>query len=91
MWAPSATTTLPSTRGENGRKRSVNTKIIFVFIFFLGNEIENGNSGNDIENGNSGNENNIGNSETKVRYENYISYDRNLKIRPVKTVTCTLS
>jgi hypothetical protein len=62
-----------SIRGENGRKRSVNTKIIFVFIFFLGNEIENGNSGN---------ENDIGNSETaetKVRYENYTGYDRNLK------------
>jgi hypothetical protein len=61
------------TRGENGRKRSVNIKTIFVFIFFLGNEIENGNSGN---------ENDIGNSETsetKVRYENYIGYDRNLK------------
>jgi hypothetical protein len=60
-------------RGENGRKRSVNIKTIFVFIFFLGN---------DIENGNSGNENDIGNSETsetKVRYENYTSYDRNLK------------
>jgi hypothetical protein len=51
-------------RGENGRKRSINTKIIFVFIFFLGNEIKNGNSRN---------ENVIGNSETsetKVRYEN---------------------
>jgi hypothetical protein len=61
------------TRGENGRKRSVNIKTIFVFIFFLGNEIENGNSGN---------ENDIGNSETsetEVRYENYIGYDRNLK------------
>jgi hypothetical protein len=72
-------------RGENGRKRSVNTKTIFVFIFFLGNEIENGNSGN---------ENDIGNSETsetKVRYENYTGYDRNLKIRSVKTVTCTLN
>jgi hypothetical protein len=72
-------------RGQNGRKRSVNTKIIFVFIFFLGNEIENGNFGN---------ENDIGNSETsetKVRYENYTDYDRNLKIRSVKTVTCTLN
>jgi hypothetical protein len=72
-------------RGENGRKRSVNTKNIFVFIFFFGNEIENGNSGN---------ENDISNSktsETKVRYENYTSYDRNLKIRSVKTVTCTLN
>jgi hypothetical protein len=51
----------------------VNTKTIFVFIFFLGNEIENGNSGN---------ENDIGNSEIsemKVRYKNYIGYDRNLK------------
>jgi hypothetical protein len=64
---------LVSNRGENGRKRSVNTKIIFVFIFFLGNETRNGNSGN---------ENDIGNSETletKVRYENYTGYDRNLK------------
>jgi hypothetical protein len=60
-------------RGENGRKRSVNTKTIFIFIFFLGNEIENGNSGN---------ENDISNletSETEVRYENYTGYDRNLK------------
>jgi hypothetical protein len=60
-------------RGENGWKRSVNTKTIFVFIFFLGNEIENGNSEN---------ENDIGNSktsETKVQYENYTGYDRNLK------------
>jgi hypothetical protein len=59
------------TRDENGRKRSVNTKTIF--IFFLGNEIENGNSEN---------ENDIGNLETskmKVRYENYVGYDRNLK------------
>jgi hypothetical protein len=62
-----------SVRGENGRKQSVNTKTIFVFIFFLGNEIKNGNSGN---------KNNIGNLETsemKVRYENYIGYDGNLK------------
>jgi hypothetical protein len=39
------------------------TKTIFVFVFFLINEIENGNSGN---------ENDIGNSktsETKVQYE----------------------
>jgi hypothetical protein len=70
---------------KNGRKGSVNTKTIFIFIFFLGSEIENGNSGN---------ENDIGNSETsetKVRYENYTGYDRNLKIRSVKTVTCTLN
>jgi hypothetical protein len=56
-----------------GVKMASNTKIIFVFIFFLGNEIKNGNSGN---------ENNIGNSETsetKVRYENYTGYDQNLK------------
>jgi hypothetical protein len=33
-------------RDENGRKRSVNTKTITVFIFFIGNKIENGNSGN---------------------------------------------
>jgi hypothetical protein len=39
-------------RGENGRKQSVNTKIIFVFIFFLGNEIENDNSGNENDIGN---------------------------------------
>jgi hypothetical protein len=72
-------------RGENGRKRSVNTKTIFVFIFLLGNKIENGNSEN---------KNDIGNSETsetKVRYKNYTGYDRNLKIRSVKTVTCTLN
>jgi hypothetical protein len=61
------------TRGENDRKQSVNTKTIFVFIFFLGNEIENVNSGN---------KNDIGNSETsetKVWYENYTGYDQNLK------------
>jgi hypothetical protein len=45
----------PDSRDENGRKRSVNTKTITVFIFFIGNEIENGNSGN---------ENDIGISET---------------------------
>jgi hypothetical protein len=59
-------------KDENGRKRSVNTKIIFVFIFFLGNEIENDNSEN---------ENDIDNSETsktKVRYVNYTGYDRTL-------------
>jgi hypothetical protein len=33
-------------RDENGRKRSVNIKTVTVFIFFIGNEIENGNSGN---------------------------------------------
>ena len=40
----------PSCRDENGRKRSVNTKIITVFIFFIENKIENGNfrNGNDI-------------------------------------------
>jgi hypothetical protein len=32
-----------TTNDENGRKRSVNTKIITVFIFFIGNKIENGN------------------------------------------------
>jgi hypothetical protein len=57
-------------RGENGRNRSVNTKTISVFIFFLRNEIENGNSRN---------ENDFGKSETKVRHENYTGYDRNLK------------
>ena len=62
-----------SVRGENGRKQSVNTKTIFVFIFFLGNKIENVNSGN---------KNDIGNSETsetKVRYKNYTDNDQNLK------------
>jgi hypothetical protein len=60
-------------RDENGRKRSVNTKTITIFIFFFGNEIENGNS----ENGND-----IGiseTSETKVRYGKYTGNDRNLK------------
>jgi hypothetical protein len=33
-------------RDENDRKRSVNTKTITIFIFFIGNKIENGNSGN---------------------------------------------
>jgi hypothetical protein len=58
-------------RGENGQKRSVNTKTMLVFIFVLENEIENGNYGN---------KNDIGNSkisETKVQYENYTVYDRN--------------
>jgi hypothetical protein len=61
-------------KGENGQKRSVNTKTIFVFIFFF---LE-----NEIENGNPRNENDIDNSETsetKVRYENYTGYDQNLK------------
>jgi hypothetical protein len=51
-------------RDENGRKRSVNTKTIIVFIFFIGNEIENGNSrnGNDIGISET--------SETKVGTEN---------------------
>jgi hypothetical protein len=60
-------------RDENGRKRSVNTKTIIVFIFFIGNKIENGNSGNG---------NDIGISETsemKVRCGKYTSNDRNLK------------
>jgi hypothetical protein len=50
-------------RDENGRKRSENTKTVTVFIFFIGNEIENGNSenGNDIGISES--------SETEVRYK----------------------
>jgi hypothetical protein len=60
-------------RDENGRKRSVNTKTITVFIFFIGNKIENGNSRNG---------NDIGISETsemKVRCGKYIGNGRNLK------------
>jgi hypothetical protein len=59
-------------RGENGRKLSENTKTVIVFIFFIGNEIGNGNFGNG---------NDIGISETsesKVRYEKYIGTGRNL-------------
>jgi hypothetical protein len=52
-------------KDENGRKRSVNTKIITVFIFFIGNKIENGNSGN-------GNDIGISKtSETKVQCGKY--------------------
>jgi hypothetical protein len=60
-------------RDENGRKRSVNTKTITVFIFFIGNKIENGNSrnGNDIGISET--------SETKVRCEKYTGNGRNLK------------
>jgi hypothetical protein len=57
---------------KNRRKLSVNIKTIFVSYFFW----------NKIENGNSRNKNDISNSETsetKVRYENYIGHDRNLK------------
>jgi hypothetical protein len=43
---------------ENGRKRSVNTKTITVFIFFIGNKIENDYSGNG---------NDIGISKTKSK------------------------
>jgi hypothetical protein len=60
-------------RGENGRKRSENTKTITVSIFFIGNEIGNGNFGN---------ENDIGISEiseSKARYGKYIGTGRNLK------------
>jgi hypothetical protein len=61
------------TRDENGRKRSVNTKTITVFIFFIGNKIENGNSGN-------GNDIGISKtSETKVRCRKYTGNGRNLK------------
>jgi hypothetical protein len=60
-------------RDENDRKWSVNTKTITVFIFFIGNKIENGNSGN-------GNDIDISEtSETKVRCGKYIGNGRNLK------------
>jgi hypothetical protein len=52
---------------------SQNTKTVIIFIFFIGNEIENVNSGN---------RNDISISETsemKVRYEKYIGTGRNLK------------
>jgi hypothetical protein len=61
------------TGDENGRKRSVNTKNITIFIFFIGNKIENDNSGNG---------NDIGISETsktKVRCGKYTDNGRNLK------------
>jgi hypothetical protein len=64
---------LGGSRDENGRKRSVNTKTITAFIFFIGNKIENGNSGNG---------NGIGISETsemKVWCGKYTSNGRNLK------------
>jgi hypothetical protein len=60
-------------RDENGRKRLVNTKTITVFIFFIGNKIENGNSGNG---------NDIGISETsekEARCGKYTGNGRNLK------------
>jgi hypothetical protein len=60
-------------RDENGRKRSVNTKTITVFIFLIGNKIENGNSGN-------GNDIGISEiSETKVWCGKYTGNGRNLK------------
>jgi hypothetical protein len=61
------------TMDENGRKRSVNTKTIIIFIFFIGNKIENDNSGNG---------NNIGISEiseTKVWCGKYTGNGQNLK------------
>jgi hypothetical protein len=64
---------VPLIRDENGQKRSVNTKTITVFIFLIGNKIENGNSGN---------ENDIGISETsktKVWCGKYTGNGRNLK------------
>jgi hypothetical protein len=64
---------VPINRDENDRKRSVNTKTITVFIFFIGNKIENGNSGNG---------NDIGileTSETKVWCGKYTGNGRNLK------------
>jgi hypothetical protein len=64
---------LLTTRDENDRKRSVNTKTITDFIFFIENKIENGNSenGNDISISET--------SETKVRYEKYTGNGRNIK------------
>jgi hypothetical protein len=62
-----------SGRDENGRERSVNTKTITVFIFFIENKIENGNSGN-------GNDIDISEtSETKVWCGKYTGNGRNLK------------
>jgi hypothetical protein len=60
-------------RDENGQKRSVNTKTITAFIFFIGNKIENGNSrnGNDIGISET--------SETKVWCGKYTGNGRNLK------------
>jgi hypothetical protein len=70
---PRHSATLPAFRDENGRKRSVNTKTITVFIFFIGNKIENDNSGN-------GNDIGISErSETKVWCGKYTGNDRNLK------------
>jgi hypothetical protein len=64
---------LHNARDENGRKRSVNTKTITVFIFFIVNKIENGNSGN-------GNDIGISEtSETKVWCGKYTGNGRNLK------------
>jgi hypothetical protein len=62
-----------TSRDENGRKWSVNTKTITVFIIFIGNKIENGNSGNG---------NDIGISEaskTKVWCGKYPGNSLNLK------------
>jgi hypothetical protein len=60
-------------RDENGRKQLVNTKAITVFIFFIGNKIENDNSRNVSD---------IGISETsemKVWCGKYTGNGRNLK------------
>jgi hypothetical protein len=64
--------TIP-TRDENGRKRSVKTKTITVFIFFIGNKIGNGNSGNGKDIGI------LKTSETKVWCGKYTGNGRNLK------------
>jgi hypothetical protein len=60
-------------RDENGRKRSVNTKTVSIFIFFIGNKIGIGNSGigNDIGISET--------SKTKVRRGKYTGNGRNLK------------
>jgi hypothetical protein len=66
-------TVLRPARDENGRKQSINTKTITVFIFFIGNKIKNGNSGN-------GNDIGISEtSETKVWCGKYTGNSRNLK------------
>ena len=50
----------PSTRDENGRKRSEEASIVFSFTFFLGNDIDNSIDGNKYG------ANNTGTSETKL-------------------------
>jgi len=47
-------------RDENGRKRSEEASIVFSFIFFLGNDIDNSIDGNEYG------ADNTGTSETKL-------------------------